>query len=98
MIDAVRGRSMLMVLKLRFSPFPGLTLAERDSQIPATTAPLSTTMAEAASPAPADHSSMELMDSAVDGTVPDAAAAAAAAVLAALPEQTATASGMSTAA
>jgi hypothetical protein len=37
-------------------------------------------MAEAASLAPAEHSSMELMDSAVDGTVSDAAAAAAAAV------------------
>jgi hypothetical protein len=82
MIDAVQARSMLMVLKLRFSPFPGLTLGERDSQIPAATAPLSTTMAEAASPQPAEHNSMELMDSAVDGTALDAAAAAAAAVLA----------------
>jgi hypothetical protein len=87
----------LRVLKLRFSPFPVVTLAERDSQSPTATTLLSTTMAEAASPAPAEHSSMELMDSAVDGTAPDDAVAAAAAVLAALPEETATASGMSTA-
>jgi hypothetical protein len=39
-------------------------------------------MAEAVSPAPAEHSSVVLMDSAVDGTAPDAAATAAAAVLA----------------
>jgi hypothetical protein len=64
---------MLMVLKLRFSPFPGLTLAERDSQIPTATAPLSTTMAEATSPAPAEHSSVEPVGSVVDGTALDAA-------------------------
>ena len=48
-------------------------------------------MAQAAASELAEHSSMVLEDSVVDGTVPDPAAAAAAAVLAELPQPAAAA-------
>src|SRR4051794_12121314 len=71
----------------------GLTVLSRVARLRYSPHSLACTMAEAASPQPVEHSSMELMDSAIDDTGADAAASAAAAVLAALPAEPVAAAG-----